>query len=138
MSRPKKYRTFTKDFKGEAVKFCLESGKTIKQVAEDLGIPVESPEHCGRQHACQGDDAFRGNGHRTAVQMELCLVRKEVAEFKMERDILRKRRPGSRSSIAEVCLHEGASKSLAAPGDVPGSDGLPQRLLRLAGSPPPM
>jgi transposase len=90
MSRPKQYRKFTKDFKVEAVKLCLESGKTIKQVAEDLGIPVKSLEHWRRQHGRQGDDAFRGNGHRTAVQMELRLLRKEVAELRMERDILKK------------------------------------------------
>lgn len=90
MSRPKTYRKFTKDFKLEAVRLSLNSGKSIRQVAEELGVPVKSLEHWRRQHAQEGDDAFRGNGHRTAAEMELRLLRKEVAELKMERDILKK------------------------------------------------
>ena len=90
MSRPKTYRKFTKDFKLEAVRLCLNSGKNIRQVAEELGVPVGSLEHWRLQHAREGDEAFRGNGHRTTAEMELRLLRKENAELKMERDILKK------------------------------------------------
>ena len=90
MSRPKEYRKFTKDFKLEAVKLSLQSGKTIQQVADDLGVPAKTLEHWRRQHAREGDEAFRGHGHRTSAEMELRLLRKEVAELKMERDILKK------------------------------------------------
>lgn len=90
MSRPKTYRKFPRDFKREAVQLSLKSGKSIKQVAADLDVPVGSLEYWRRQHARAGDDAFRGNGHRTAVEMELRLLRKQVAELEMERDILKK------------------------------------------------
>ena len=90
MGRPKKYRKFTKDFKLQAVKLSQDSGKSIKQVAADLGIPVGSLEYWRQQRVRQGEEAFRGNGHRTAVDLELRRLRRQVAELETERDILKK------------------------------------------------
>ena len=90
MSRPKTYRKFARDFKQEAVQLSLKSGKSVRQVAEDLGVPFKSLEYWRQQHARAGDDAFRGNGHRTAAELELRRLRRQVAELEMERDILKK------------------------------------------------
>jgi transposase len=90
MSRPKKYRKFTRDFKLEAVQLSQKSGKSIRQVALDLGIPVDTLEYWRQQHARAGKEAFRGQGHRTAADLELRRLRQQVAELEMERDILKK------------------------------------------------
>ena len=40
---PKEQRTFTKEFKLEAVRLVQSSGKSITQVARDLGIARRAP-----------------------------------------------------------------------------------------------
>jgi len=90
MSRPKTYRKFTKEFKLEAVQLSLASNKTVKQVAEELGVPAKTLERWRSEQTRQGVDAFRGNGRRTTAEEELARLRRENAELTMERDILKK------------------------------------------------
>lgn len=90
MSRPRKYRKFTKEFKQEAVRLSLESSKTVEQVAEDLGITAKILSRWRADQARQGTDAFRGQGRRAAAEAEVVRLRREVAELQMERDILKK------------------------------------------------
>lgn len=71
MSRPRKYRKFTKEFKQEAVRLSLESSKTVEQVAEDLGITAKILSRWRADQARQGTDAFRGQGRRAAVAFSL-------------------------------------------------------------------
>jgi transposase len=42
---PKEQRTFTKEFKLEAVRLVQSSGKSITQVARDLGIADSTLHH---------------------------------------------------------------------------------------------
>lgn len=79
-------RRFTPEFKREAVKFLLESGKPTKEVAEDLGVSRSS---LGRWR-----DEFEGKADIEADEEtpdeELKRLRKRVRELEMEREILKK------------------------------------------------
>jgi transposase len=90
MSRPKTYRKYTKEFKQEAVQLSAGSNKTIRQVAEELGITEKLLSRWRSEQAREGPEAFRGNGRRTAAEEELIRLRRENVELKMERDILKK------------------------------------------------
>ena len=66
VSMPKEQPTFSKEFKLEAVRLAQTSGKSITQVARDLGIADSTLHHRCKLFAQQGDQAFPDSGHQTA------------------------------------------------------------------------
>ena len=83
-------RAFTREFKAEAVHLVLTSGKSVAQIARDLGIH-ETVWHRGkRQLQHQADQAFPGKGHQTALEEENRRLQRENALLRQERDILKK------------------------------------------------
>jgi transposase len=85
----RKRRTFTPEFKTEAVKLVKEMGKTAASVARDLDI-TESCLHAWlKQHEI---DHGRGpaGALTTAERQELSQLRRENRELRMERDFLKK------------------------------------------------
>jgi transposase len=90
MAPYKKRRRFDKEFKLEAVKLVQQSGRTVKSVAEDLGIHPVVLCRWRRQFFKDQDDAFPGQGHQTPQDEELRRLKRELADVKEERDILKK------------------------------------------------
>lgn len=83
-------RNYDKEFKLNAVKLYLESGRSYSQIATELGIPSTSL--VGWVHAYRRDktEAFPGKGHVKASDEEVMQLRKELAIAREERDILKK------------------------------------------------
>lgn len=79
-------RIFTEEFKQEAVRLTETSGRTIGQVADDLGIGLSSLTRWKRQYrdadllACLHQDTAR----------ELARLRKENEVLRQEREILKR------------------------------------------------
>ena len=90
MSRPRSNRKYTPEFKREAVALSQQANKSVRQVAQELGITEKLLSRWRSEQAHQGTEAFRGHGRRTTTEEELLRLRREVAELKMERDILKK------------------------------------------------
>jgi transposase-like protein len=90
MSQGKAPRQYTREFKIEAVQLSLQPGMRVKQVAADLGIPPHALYRWRCEMQLSESEAFRGHGRRTAAEDELARLRRENAELKMERDILKK------------------------------------------------
>ena len=78
-------RSFTPDFKQNAVDLCRRSGKSECQVAREVGIPQSILNRWMRQAAGQpaGAKSF-------LAAEELKLLRRELDQVRMERDILKK------------------------------------------------
>ena len=87
---PKELRTFTKEFKLEAVQLVQRSGKSQAQVARELGIADSTLHHWCKQFADQGHQAFVGSGHQTPQEEELRRLKRELEVTRQERDILKK------------------------------------------------
>ena len=87
---PKEQRTFTKEFKLEAVQLFHRSGKSQTQVARELGIADSTLHHWCKQFADHGQQAFVGSGHQTEQEEELRLLKRELEVMRQERDILKK------------------------------------------------
>ena len=83
-------RRYSQEFKIEAVRLARESGRTSKDVADDLGIRGDMLRRWVRELEIEGDDAFRGSGHLRTDEDELRRVKRELARVKEERDILKK------------------------------------------------
>ena len=80
-------RSFSDEYKTEVVELCRTSGKSIAQVARDLGIG----ETAVRRWVAQAEiDAGRRPGLTTEEHAELVALRKENRVLREERDLLRR------------------------------------------------
>jgi transposase len=87
---PKELRTFTKEFKLEAVQLVQRSGKSQAQIARDLGIADSTLHHWCKEFAEAGSQAFPGSGHQTEASEEVRRLKRELEVTRQERDILKK------------------------------------------------
>jgi transposase len=81
-------RTFTKEFKRDALRLLESSQKGVTAIASDLGIKPNQLYRWKRESEQAGKKAFTGNGN--SRDEEMTRLRKECAELRMERDILKK------------------------------------------------
>ncbi len=84
----KQKRRFSKQFKIDAVNLLESSDKTATAVAADLGIPHDALCRWRRELNDETKEAFTGHGNPR--DEEIASMKKEIAELKMERDILKK------------------------------------------------
>ncbi len=86
-----KRKTFSKEFKLEALRQLELGEKTGAQIALELGIRRNMLYKWKDQLAAHSEGAFQGSGRKPANQSnELSKLKKELADVKMERDILKK------------------------------------------------
>ena len=84
----RQYRKFDEDFKAGAVRLVFETGKPIAQVARDLGINEGTLGNwiATARRQRDGGDGPLSEGERA----ELARLRKENAELRMQRDVLKR------------------------------------------------
>jgi transposase len=83
-------RTYTPQFKSQAVKLVTEQGYSVAEAARSLGVSanlLRSWKHALRN---KGEHAFPGNGHLAPLEEELRRLRAENKRLLAERDILKK------------------------------------------------
>lgn len=80
-------RYFSDDFKREAVRLSFESGKTIPEVAADLGVGKSTLTAWRRQLR---DEAALNGPPEDDPQKELARLRRENEILRQERDLLKK------------------------------------------------
>ena len=83
-------RTFTPEFKAQAVKLVTDQGKSLAEVARDLDLGESMLRAWKQALARSGDQAFPGKGNPPALEEELRRLRAEVRRLTMERDVLKK------------------------------------------------
>ena len=86
----KKRRTYTREFKVEAVQLVTKQEYSIAEAAESLGVSANSIRTWKKAFEQNGNDAFPGNGKLTPADEEMRRLREEVKRLRMERDILKK------------------------------------------------
>ena len=84
----KKRNSYTREFKIQAVELLNSSGKSGHQIEEELGIGEGTIYRWRRQLEENGEVAFPGNGNER--DKEVAELRRENAELREEREILRK------------------------------------------------
>ena len=84
-------KKYDKEFKLSVVEISFARGK-VKEVAEEYGIDAQMLSTWRSQYKNHKDIAFPGNGRKmqTEAEKELARLQKELADVRMERDILKK------------------------------------------------
>src|SRR3954463_5115476 len=83
-------RTYTPEFKTEAVKLVTEQGYSIAEAARSLGISENLIRNWKQALHNHADQAFPGQGNLSAHEQELARLRAENKRLLAERDILKK------------------------------------------------
>ena len=83
-------RSFTREFKLEAVKLVKERGVAVAQASRDLGVHGNMLRKWIRDFERDPQQAFPGQGQLKPEQLEIERLRREVSKLRAERDILKK------------------------------------------------
>ena len=83
-------RTYDKEFKINAVNLYKSSGRSLKTIAEELGLSISTLSHWVQGYKKEGVQSFPGKGQIKSTEEELRILRKELTHVRQERDILKK------------------------------------------------
>ena len=87
----RKRRTFTPEFKAEAVRLCQVGDRSVSQIAKSLDLTETAlREWIRRAEADAGNAAAQKEALTTREREELHQLRKENKRLQAERDILKK------------------------------------------------
>ena len=88
---PNKRKTYTKEFKLEAVRLLETSDRTGVQIARELGIKRNQLYKWRDELATKGNSAFKGPGrHPVDPDDKVAQLERENARLKEENEILKK------------------------------------------------
>ena len=83
-------RSFTKEFKVEAVNLVRDRGVSVAQAARDLDVHENVIRKWLKDFDADSGQAFPGHGNMKPEQAEIERLKREVQKLKAERDILKK------------------------------------------------
>jgi transposase len=83
-------RTYTREFKLEAVHLLETSGRSAAQLERELGIGGGCLSRWRREFAEEGENAFPGHGRLAPDQEQIRQLERENEILRQERDILKK------------------------------------------------
>ena len=86
----KERRTFSQEFKQEAVALVLDHGYSYAAAGRSLGINGNLVSRWKRQLEDEASEAFPGKGKRTAEQQRIHELETENRRLRMEKEILKK------------------------------------------------
>lgn len=83
-------KTYTKEFKLDAISLVLEQGYSGSEAAKSLGIHESVLRRWLREHRDMECSAFKGQGKLSEEQEEIRRLKEENKRLKMEKEILKK------------------------------------------------
>ena len=86
----KKRKSYSREFKKEAVALITDKGYSIAEASRNLGIEYSVLRRWKTQLADDPQNAFPGKGRLKPADHELRKLQKELERVKEERDILKK------------------------------------------------
>ncbi len=87
MTKPKRYKRYSAEFKREALRRAADEGMTDKAVCDELGISTRQFRRWHGETAMLGQDAFPGQGRPR--DEEVATLKCELAHVNKERDFLK-------------------------------------------------
>ena len=83
-------KNYSKQFKIDAVNLVLKQGFNAAEAARNLDINENLLRRWKKELEGKQQEAFQGNSSKTPEQEELIKLRKENAQLKVEKEILKK------------------------------------------------
>lgn len=80
----------SKEFKKEAVRLVIQSGRTIKHIAEELGVNIWTIKGWIKKYSKDERSELISQGLKMSPEEENRILKKELADIAEERDILKK------------------------------------------------
>jgi len=84
----KNRKQYTKEFKEGAVRLVTEQKRSMSDVAKSLDVTAWTISRWVKE--AKGEEAFRGNGKRTAEEQEIAELKRQIRQLEEERAILKK------------------------------------------------
>jgi transposase len=85
-----KRKTYTPEFKIEAVRLLERSGRSQAEIADELGTSASSLSRWKKQYGADGEAAFPGRGNLAPEKERIRQLEREIEILRQERDILKK------------------------------------------------
>lgn len=86
----KKRKSYSREFKMEAVRLVIEKGYSMAEASRNLGVEYSVLRRWKKQLTDDPQNAFPGKGRLRADDEELRRLKRELDRVKEERDILKK------------------------------------------------
>ena len=90
MEETGKGRRYDRQFKIDAVRMVTEGGRTMAEVARELGLGHNQLARWKKELEEEGEEAFPGSGHQGSAEEEVRRLKRKLARVEEERDILKK------------------------------------------------
>jgi transposase len=87
MTKQRRYKRYSPEFKREALKRASEDGVTDILICEELGISTRQLRRWRDEFRLLGDDAFPGQGR--SRDEEITRLKRDLAKAQQERDFLK-------------------------------------------------
>ena len=83
-------RTFSAEYKRNAVEMVINGGKRLQDVSRELGVDGTLLSKWKSDYLKLAKNSFPGKGHQSNEGEEIPKLKKELSRVKKERDILKK------------------------------------------------
>lgn len=125
-------KTYTREFKIEAVRLSYQTEKPLDELAADLGISRSSLNRWRREYGEDPDQAFPGKGQQRERDAEVAQLKKALRETQLEIEVLKKQSPSSCTQSDEISVHRRPPHQVPDYANVPNTGCLAERLLCVA------
>ncbi|MEL7024552.1 MAG: transposase [Pseudomonadota bacterium] len=85
-----KRKTYSAEFKRQAVELLFNSGRGASEIARELGVRSNQLYKWRDTIQAKGDGAFPGKGRQGDKDAEIARLRRQLEQVSEERDILKK------------------------------------------------
>ena len=83
-------RKFDREFKEDAIRLILDGGRSVREVARDLGIHENMLSRWKKEYLQDKEHSFPGKGHMKPHEEELFKLKRKIADLEEDRAILKK------------------------------------------------
>jgi transposase len=112
-------RKFDREFKVETARLIVEGGRKVTDVARDFDIHENVLRKWKNQYIEDKEHSFPGKGRLKPEDEELRRLKRELADMREERDILKKPWPSSQNTRNEVSVYKSILLRIQGKEDVP-------------------
>jgi len=83
-------RKFDREFKEDAIRLIIDGGRSVREVARDLGIHENMLSRWKKEYLQDKEHSFPGKGHMKPHEEELFKLKRKIADLEEDRAILKK------------------------------------------------